>query len=274
MSLTWEGRPPPNEPRLGLADWLRVLLRGAPFLAVLCICFPLLLLLRPPERAIWGLTRPVTPWITQAVCIFACRVLGLRRRVTGAVMPDHGAFVANHVSWLDIFVLNACTRLYFVAKAEVHGWAGIGWLARGTGTLFISRDRRQAALQARAMEDRLHAGHKLMFFPEGTSTDGRQVIPFRSTLFEAFFAPGLRDEIAVQPVSIVYHAPQGAPPYFYGWWGDMEFGANLLRILATPRGGQVDVVFHPPLRVADMPNRKALTQRAEAAVRAGLEARL
>jgi 1-acyl-sn-glycerol-3-phosphate acyltransferase len=243
-------------------------------LAALCLCFPLLLALRPLERAIWGLTRPVTPWITQGVCIFACWMLGLRRRQVGAVMRDHGAFVANHVSWLDIFVLNACTRLYFVAKAEVHGWPGIGWLARGTGTLFIARDRRQAAVHARAMENRLHAGHKLMFFPEGTSTDGRRVLTFRSTLFQAFFAPGLRNEIAVQPVSVVYHAPDGADPAYYGWWGDMAFGRNLLKLLAARRAGRVEVVFHPALPVRDATDRKSLTRAAEAAVRAGLEARL
>ena len=274
MTPTWQGPPPPDDPPLKSGGWLRVMLRGGPLLLVLAICFPLLLALRPPERAIWGLTRPVTPWITQAVCMFACWILGLRRSVTGQVAAGEGAFVANHSSWLDIFVLNASARLYFVAKAEVHGWAGIGWLARGTGTLFISRDRREAAEQARAMENRLIAGHKLMFFPEGTSTDGRQVLPFRSTLFQAFFSERLRGEMQVQPISVVYHAPKGADAAFYGWWGDMEFAPNLLKVLGAKHGGRVDVVFHPALKVRDFFGRKELAKAAQDAVRDGFTDRV
>lgn len=272
MSLSWQGAPPPPEPPLGPVGWLRIVRRGAPLLLVLTVCFPLLLLLRPLERAIWGLTRPVTPWITQGVCIFGCWCFALTRRVQGRPMTGGGAMVANHSTWLDIFVLNACTRLYFVAKAEVQGWAGIGWLARGTGTLFISRDRQRAAVEAKALEARLHAGHKLMFFPEGTSTDGRRVLPFRSTLFQAVFADALREDVAVQPVSVIYHAPDGQDAAFYGWWGDMDFAPNLLRILAAPRGGCVDVVFHDSLPVADFRDRKSLAQAAEQAVRAGFDA--
>jgi 1-acyl-sn-glycerol-3-phosphate acyltransferase len=183
VSLTWKGPPPPAPPELGLAGWLRVLRRGAGIIAALLICFPLLLLLRLPERAIWGQARPVTPWITQGVCVWACWCMGLGRDVSGVPMRGEGAYVANHSSWLDILVLNASKRMYFVAKAEVAGWGGIGWLARGTGTVFVRRDRTEAARQAAMFERRLHAGHRLLFFPEGTSTDGLRVLPFRPTLF-------------------------------------------------------------------------------------------
>jgi 1-acyl-sn-glycerol-3-phosphate acyltransferase len=269
MSVTWHGPPIPPGDRIGPLGWMRVGLRGAPLLAILGICFPLLLVLRGPERALFGVHRPVTPWITQGVCILGCAILGLTRHTRGTVMQGEGAFVANHSSWLDVFVLNACTRLYFVAKGEVQGWPGIGWLARGTGTLFISRDRAQAAAQTRAMEARLRAGHKLLFFPEGTSTDGRRVLAFRSTLFQAFLSDALRDRMQVQPVSVTFTAPHGARDDFYGWWGDMDFGGNLLMILAARRGGRVQVVFHPLLRVADFKDRKALAAAAEAAVRQG-----
>ncbi|MCU4654535.1 1-acyl-sn-glycerol-3-phosphate acyltransferase [Roseibacterium sp. SDUM158016] len=269
MSLTWEGAPPPPPPRPGLLGWLRAVRRGAPLLLMLAVCFPLLLILRPPEKAIWGYARPVTPWITQFVCIWACRFLGLSRQVEGRPMRGVGAYVANHASWLDIFVLNASKRLYFVSKEEVAGWGGIGWLARGTGTVFIRRDRAEAARQAKLMEERLHAGHRLLFFPEGTSTDGLRVLPFRTTLFAAFFTPLLREELQIQPVSVIYTAPEGEPPSFYGWWGSMEFGASLLSILSVRRQGSVRVIYHDPLRVADFPDRKALAAAAEAAVRAG-----
>jgi len=272
MSVTWEGDAPPPPPRkLDLGDWLRVIRRGGPMLLLLAICFPLLLLLRLPERLVFGLNRPVTPFITQFVCIWSCRLMGLRRRVIGAPMAQRGAFVANHSSWLDIFTLNASKRLYFVSKAEVRGWAGIGWLARGTGTVFIRRDRAEAAAQTRLFEDRLRAGHKLLFFPEGTSTDSRRVLPFKTTLFAAFFSDRLRDILWVQPITLRYHAPEGADPRFYGWWGEMEFGASLLQILAAPRQGAVDVIYHAPLKVSEFADRKPLARAAEAKVRAGFD---
>ena len=185
-------------------------------------------------------------------------------------MTSPGAFVANHVTWLDIFVLNAGACLYFVAKSEVRGWPGVGWLARGTGTVFIDRDRRQAAAQKTVFEDRLLAGHRLLFFPEGTSSDGLQILPFKPTLFAAFFSDALRSEVKIQPITLRYTAPPGAPEAFYGWWGDMDFGGSLLQVLAAPRGGTVQVMYHPPLRPADVGDRKAMAQRAEAAVRSAL----
>jgi len=190
--------------------------------------------------------------------------------VAGIPMRRRGAFVANHVSWLDIFVLNAGARLYFVAKAEVRGWALIGWLARGTGTVFIARDRAQARQQQQVFEDRLRAGHRLLFFPEGTSSDGLRVLPFKTTLFAAFHGDGLADHLQVQPVSVTYTAPAGRDPAFYGWWADMDFGGHFLAVLAQAPQGRVEVAFHEPLPVAAAGDRKALALACERAVREGV----
>ncbi|QXT38454.1 lysophospholipid acyltransferase family protein [Gymnodinialimonas ceratoperidinii] len=257
---------------LGPMALLRAFRRATPLLLALAICFPLLLLLRLPERLIWGLRRPVTPYVTQGVCLLACWSLGLKRKVIGAPMRSPGAYVANHVSWLDIFVLNAGKRMYFVAKAEVSVWGGIGWLARANGTVFIRRNRAEAAKHTRLFEDRLIAGHQLLFFPEGTSTDGQQVLPFKTTLFEAFFAERLRPHLCVQPVTLYYTAPPGADPRHYGWWGETEFAPSLMQILTTPGRGQVEVIYHDPIPVAGAANRKALAKQAEDAVRAGFDA--
>lgn len=270
MSQTWHGLEEPAPRHLGPADWLRVVRRGGLILGLLAVFFPALLILRIPERLIFGMNRPVTPFITQFVCALACRALGLGRRMRGRPMAGAGAYVANHVSWLDIFVLNAGKRLYFVAKSEVAGWPGIGWLARATGTVFIARDPRQAAVQTRLFEDRLRAGHRLLFFPEGTSTDGRRVLPFKTTLFQAFQSDRLRDVVQIQPITLVYHAPAGADLVFYGWWGSMALGPAILSVLAAPRQGWVEVIYHTPLKVADYPDRKALASMAEILVRSGL----
>lgn len=271
MAEPWNGAEAPTPREFGPADWARIILRAVPLLGILLICFPLLLLLRLPERRIWGLKRPVTPYLTQIVCVVACWALAVRRSIKGQPMRTAGAFVANHVSWLDIFVLNAGKRMYFVAKSEVSGWGGIGWLARATGTVFIRRNRAEAATQTKLFEDRLIAGHQLLFFPEGTSTDGLRVLPFKTTLFEAFFADRLRDRLHVQPVTLSYRAPEGAHPRHYGWWGDMDFGPSLLQILATPGRGRVTITYHDPLPVAEAANRKALAKVCEEAVRGALD---
>lgn len=268
MSDDWlAARLPPWRPSAG--DWWRILRRGGAVSVVTYGGLALLLLLRLVERPLFGLHRPWTPWITQAVCRLALWLMGLRLDRRGRPMDTPGAHVANHGSWMDIFALNACDRLYFVAKAEVRGWAGIGWLARATGTAFIARKGTEAKAQAELFEARLRAGHRLCFFPEGTSTDALRVLPFKPTLFAAFFAPGLRETLWVQPISVAWLAPPGADARLYGWWADMDFAGHLLRVLAQPRQGRVVVSFHPPLRVADFADRKALSAAAEAAVRAG-----
>ncbi|SIO21311.1 lyso-ornithine lipid acyltransferase [Rhodovulum sp. ES.010] len=266
----WNGAEPPPVPPMTAAAWARALLRGGALAVVTFGCLGLLLLVRLIERPLFGWHRPVTPFITQFVCRMAFVILGMRYTVRGQLMRARGAVVANHASWLDIFALNARKRVYFVSKAEVAGWPGIGWLARATGTVFINRDRREAKAHNDLFEERLKANHKLLFFPEGTSTDGCRVLPFKTTLFAAFFTEELRDILHVQPVTVIYSAPPGEHPGFYGWWAEMGFGAHLLKVLAARAQGGVTLVYQAPLRVADFPDRKALAKACEEAVRTGM----
>jgi 1-acyl-sn-glycerol-3-phosphate acyltransferase len=182
-------------------------------------------------------------------------------------MSARGAVVANHSSWLDIFALNARKRIYFVSKSEVARWPGIGWLARATGTVFIERNPKKAREQTELFEARLMAGHKLLFFPEGTSTDGLRVLPFKTTLFAAFFNDHLRPHMQIQPVAVIYRAPKGEPARYYGWWGEMEFGPHLLKTLAARRQGAVEIHYLPPVKVADFPDRKSLGAYLETQIR-------
>jgi 1-acyl-sn-glycerol-3-phosphate acyltransferase len=253
-------------PRIGPLGWLRVARRGGLLALVVYGGLVLLLFLRLIERPVFGLRRPWTPHITQNVCRAAFVILGLPIRRVGTPMENTGAMVANHASWLDIFALNACTTLYFVAKSEVKGWAGIGWLARATGTLFIARKGTEAKTHQRLFEARLSAGHRLLFFPEGTSTDGQRVLPFKSTLFAAFFTHGLERQMHIQPVTLQYRAPVGQDPRFYGWWGDMDFAGHLLMVLAAPEQGMVEVTFHPPVPVDAFTGRKPLATYCERAI--------
>lgn len=269
--MSWTPPPPPRTPPLSLRDKLRAARRGVLILGALLLGLAVMIPLRLPERLIHGARRPWTPSITVLVCRVALWALGLRVTRRGRAMPHAGGFVANHVTWLDIFVLNAGAPLFFVAKSEVSGWPGIGWMARIAGTRFVKRDRREAARQAAALEEALLAGERLLFFPEGTSTDGQRVLPFKSTLFASFLTERLRHELHLQAISTVYHPPAGADPLFYGWWGDMEFGDSLLRVLAQKPQGRVTVVYHDALRVDDHPNRKTLAAHLEEQVRSGFD---
>jgi 1-acyl-sn-glycerol-3-phosphate acyltransferase len=272
VSPTWRSEEEPRLPPLTPASWALAILRGSTLALILLPCLAFLMIARAVEKAFCAPRHPVSPRIVQVYCRAALAVLGLTCERRGQAAPAPSALVANHASWLDILVINAALPVTFVSKAEVAGWPGIGGLARATGTLFIRRASREAAAQRDLLADRLRAGERLVFFPEGTSTDGLRVLPFRSTLFEAFFMQGLPPGLTVQPLAVRYSAPPGAEPRFYGWWGDMDFGSHALQVLGRWRQGRVRLVLQPPLALADHAGRKPLARAAEASVRAGFEA--
>ena len=271
MTPTWNNQDKPPHSKITALGWMRVILRGVPLGLLIFGGLLILLALRQIEKPCHGVKRPWTPHITQFVCRMSFSLLGIRFRTNGSPMTQRGAVVSNHSSWLDIFSLNAGQKVYFVSKSEVAGWPGIGWLARATGTVFIERDPKQARAQKTVFENRLLAGHKLLFFPEGTSSDGMRILPFKSTLFAAFFTPELRDALYVQPVTLSYIAPNGADPRLYGWWGDMDFAPHLLQTLAAPRQGQIEVMYHSPLKVSDFETRKDMAAACEKIIRSGLK---
>ncbi|MGJ8583277.1 MAG: lysophospholipid acyltransferase family protein [Marinosulfonomonas sp.] len=271
MSKTWHSPVPQVHVPITKAGWIRVVLRGLALAMVTLSGLAVLLLVRLVERPVWDQHRPWTPIITVFVCRMCLRILGLRHGTSGQIMREKGAVVSNHATWLDIFVLNAQKRVYFVSKSEVANWPGIGWLARATGTVFIERNPKDALEQKRLFQARLNVGHRLLFFPEGTSTDSQSLTSFKSTLFAAFFEPELYDKLWIQPTTVRYTAPKGQDARFYGWWGDMDFAENFVKILAAPRQGRVDIIYHAPLKVSDYQSRKILASDCKEAVKLGFE---
>lgn len=158
----------------------------------------------------------------------ACRVLRLRVRRRGRPTPLPALYAANHVSWLEVLALGSVAPMGFVAKSEVSRWPLIGGLAEAAGTLFLRRGSARAA--ARAVDQavaRLAGGSSVCVFPEGTSTAGGAVLPFKASLFEAASLLGCE----VQPVAIFYPRADGAPavaPFI----GEDGFFSHLLRVLA------------------------------------------
>ncbi|MAN57481.1 MAG: 1-acyl-sn-glycerol-3-phosphate acyltransferase [Paracoccus sp.] len=268
---TWREGAPPALPRPhGVAEWWRVIRRAVPALLVLLLGVVLILPLRAAERLIHGSRRPWTGPHVQLVCRLVLACIGLDWQRKGRPMRGPGAVVANHSSWLDILTMNAAMPVFFVSKAEVRRWPGINILTAVTNTHFVVRDPKFARAQAAEFAARIRAGHRLLFFPEGTSTDGRRVLAFKPTLFQGFLDPGLPADLAIQPMSVIYHAPEGADPRFYGWWADMALADHLLAVLSARRQGMAEVVLHQPVPVAGE-TRKSLAAKTEAAVRGGVE---
>lgn len=214
-----------------------------------------------------------------------CRLLGVRIEIRGRPIRDGACLMAaNHSSWLDIPVLSACSPVSFVAKREVNGWGIFGTLARLQRTLFVDRDRRSRTAAFRdAMQRRLAAGDHLVLFPEGTSSDGNCVLPFKSALLGAadcMVTSGRnRDSrVRIQPVSIAYVRLHGLPmgrQYrpFFAWYGDMELVPHLWQALCL---GPVDVVvhFHEPVTLDQFGDRKELARYCQEQVETGLMAAL
>ncbi len=178
-------------------------------------------------------------------------------------------FVANHVSYLDIPILGSWLDTAFVAKREVSGWPGFGTLARLGRTLFVTRRPLDAAADCHALSRMLLEGRPVILFPEGTSSDGLEVLPFRSTLFEVAYAWTADGRIDVQPVTLCYTRADDGGPSLLAWYGDHDFLSHLLRAFTLPPS-EVRICFHPPVRARLFADRKALARHCREKIVDGL----
>ena len=149
----------------------------------------------------------------------------------GGVEPG-SLIVANHISWLDIFVLNAARPVAFISKSEVRDWPLIGWLAARTDTVFLRRGSRGHAKIVNAeINALLIAGKDVALFPEGTTTDGTSLLGFHAALLQ----PAVETGRPVQPVALCYETPDGQRTLAPAYAGDTTMGQCVAAILATPR---------------------------------------
>jgi lyso-ornithine lipid O-acyltransferase len=172
------------------------------------------------RRAVW----------LQKTSIRVLRSLGIGLCVEGQP-PSKGLVVSNHLSYLDIVILSAAMPCFFVSKTEVDSWPFFGRAARSGGTLFIDRSSRASAESVAALiGERLRLSIPLLFFPEGTSTDGTSVLRFHSRLFE----PAIAARAQITAASVGYSVEDGTPESEVCWYGDDTFGPHLLRTLNSP----------------------------------------
>jgi len=206
-----------------------------------------------------------------------CAILGIRVKVYGrrsTVTPT--LFVCNHVSYLDIEVMGSQVPGSFVAKAEVATWPFFKTLAKAQRTIFVERTSTKASASRDEMLKRLDTGDNLMLFPEGTSSDGTRVLPFRSALFGV--AQLRRDDkpIVVQPVAIAYTKLDGIPlgrywrPLF-AWFGDLDLVPHLWQMVCLGETEAV-VTFFPPVDIDKLGDRKKLAEFCFRQVSIGVQA--
>ena len=203
--------------------------------------------------------RAMKTWSRQLLGIFN---IGIQIEGQQPARGEGGCLiVANHVSWLDIFVLNAIYPARFIAKAEVRTWPLIGWLCRRSGTIFIERAMRQdASLINRRVSLLLKQGACIGLFPEGTTTDGKQVGHFHSALIQPAIDAGIR----LCPIALRYQGQDGEPEIAAAFIGDMTLVQSIWQILRCPQHNAL-LVFTPALPAANA-NRRELARAAQEAI--------
>ena len=174
-------------------------------------------------------------------------------------------FSKNSAKNCFLFILDVA----FVAKSDVKGWPLFGFLAKIADTVFIDRRVMAAKGQQLDLLKSIQWGKKLFFFPEGTSTDGSCILPFKSSLFEVFVKLSKRDGSGalVQPVVLKYHHSDPKSPTIFGWWGDMSLLLHIINVVVNAKLGKVEVIFEKTLDARKIGDRKKLAVAAERAVR-------
>jgi len=189
------------------------------------------------------------------------RIFGYSASVSGDI-PRRGLLISNHLSYLDVLAISAVTPAVFVSKAEVRRWPLFGWFATIAGTVFVARERRtQVGEVNREIEIALAAGALVVIFPEGTSTNGETLLPFRTSLLEP--ATGGHHEISVGWLH--YEVPGGDARQDVCYWGGHSFVPHLLNLLGQ-KNIRATLRFAKFQRRTD--DRKVLAGQLHAAVQA------
>jgi 1-acyl-sn-glycerol-3-phosphate acyltransferase len=233
---------------VSLAGWLRIAARSAGLVGLLLVFVPLHYLYRTFS---YGSPFPML------FLRCAARVCGARVKVRGTHLKRDVFFIANHVSWVDILALAGASGTAFVAKAELAEAPVVGWLASLNRTVFVKREHRMGvAEQINALKEALVDNWSVTVFPEGTTTDGQSLLPFKTSMLSVLEPPP--PGVLVQPVILDY----GPVAEWIGWIGEEGGFNNAKRILS--RKGTFTVTLHylEPFSPEDFRGRKAISQES------------
>lgn len=217
----------------------------------------------------------ILPQLTHRLICFIFRI---KVRVEGQISAQNQTiFLSNHISYLDIPVIGTFVRASFVAKKDVKGWPLIGQLSQLQQTGFISRESKDALIERDSLSGMIERNKSLIIFPEGTSTEGISVYPFKSSLFASFLDRS-NEDLLIQPFVIYVESINGKSPKsqeerdIYAWHINMEteMPAHLWRF-AKSKGATIKLKFCPTILVKDFTDRKTLAKLCHETVSKELE---
>ncbi len=225
------------KPYISPFGWMRIGLRAAGLLLALLVCVPL--------HYLWRITAYGSPF-PKLFLYLAARICGAQVKRRGTALRRDVVFLSNHVSWIDILALAGASGTAFVAKAELQKAPVVGWLAGLNRTVYVQRESRMdVADQINAVREALLDNWSVTIFPEGTTTDGQSLLPFKTSMLKMLEPPP--PGVYVQPVFIDY----GAAGEEIGWIGSESGVNNALRILARRGSFRVELHFLDPFAPDD-----------------------
>ncbi|QKG70261.1 lysophospholipid acyltransferase family protein [Erythrobacter mangrovi] len=246
--------------KLSPVGWLRFCLRVAAMMLLLAACVPLHYLYR-----VFAYGSPFPMWFLRC----SARIVGARVECIGTPLRRDVFFIANHVSWIDILALAGASGTAFVAKQELSEVPVIGWLCRLNRTVFVKRENRLGvAEQINALKEALADNWSVTVFPEGTTTDGHSLLPFKSSMLSVLEPPP--PGVLVQPVMLDY----GSVAEFIGWIGDENGLNNAKRVFARRGTFRLRITFLEPFSPVEYRGRKAIAAKAREEIEAALVAAL
>ncbi len=221
-----------------------------------------------PMHYLWRLLRLPSPW-PRWFLGRAARIAGARIAVIGTPLRRDVFYVSNHLSWIDILALGGASGTAFVAKAEIGAAPVIGWLAGLNRTVYVKRENRMGvAAQINELRDALAENWAITVFPEGTTTDGRSLLPFKTPMLRVLEPPP--PGVMVQPVLLDY----GAAAEAIGWVGEEGGINNARRVLSRQHAFPLRISFLEPFDPRDFPGRKAIAAESRRRIEVALVAAL
>ena len=248
------GRPP----AISFVGWARIAGRAV---GIVTILVPFVIL-----HYLWRALRQSSPW-PRLFLGWTGWIAGARAERTGSPIRRDVVFISNHISWIDILVIAGASGSAFVAKAEIRAAPVVGWLSTLNRTVFVSReDRSGVGEQIDRLREALADTWSVTIFPEGTTDDGRSLLPFKSSLLKILEPPP--PGVVVQPLMLDY----GSIGPEIAWLGTESGANNALRVLARPGNFRVGVQFLEPFSPTEFVGRKAIATEARVRIAAALSA--
>jgi len=205
----------------------------------------------------------VRRWSHQLLCL--CKVQVRFVDQSGGQLADHALIIANHVSWLDIFVINSWQACHFVAKADIRSWPIAGWLSAQAGTIFLARGKQREVRRIyEGLVHQLEQNKRIAFFPEGTTGAQGGLLPFHANLFEA----AIEAKVPILPFAVRYLDTRGQLHPAADFIGDMTFAESMKVILQTD--GLIAELIQLPNISTEGAHRRDVAQQARAVVATGL----